>query len=72
MEKNSGKQCRATIKNANANDSGSWVFTIGTDQETNYTEKDFKHNIKVFRGQFYCIRILNNCYVHLAAYNLPK
>ena len=49
LERKSGKECRINVANAQTNDSGLWVFTIGTMEGETYKEiesKDIVHVVK--------------------------
>ena len=49
LERKAGNECRINIGNAQTNDSGLWVFTIGTMEGETYKEiesKDIVHVVK--------------------------
>ena len=49
LERKERKECRINVANAQTNDSGLWVFTIGTMEEETYKEiesKDIVHVVK--------------------------
>ena len=49
LERKGGKECRINVANAQTNDSGLWVFTIGTTEGEIYKEiesKDIVHVVK--------------------------
>ena len=54
LERIDGKECRINVANAQTNDTGLWVFKIGTMENEIYKEVELKHIVKVDKSKF-CI-----------------
>ena len=54
LERIDGKECRIDVANAQTNDTGLWVFKIGTIENEIYKEVELKHIVKVDKSKL-CI-----------------
>ena len=54
LERIDGKECRINVANAQTNDTGLWVFKIGTMENEIYKEVESKQIVKVDKSKF-CI-----------------
>ena len=53
LERIDGMECRINVDNAQTNDTGLWVFKIGTIENEIYKEVELKHIVKVDKSKFY-------------------
>ena len=55
LERIDGKECRVNVGSARTNDSGLWVFKIGTMEGEIYKEVEIKYIVHVDKSKFsYC------------------
>ena len=50
LERRDGNECWVNVGNAQVNDSGLWVFTIGTMEGESYMEVESKHIVNVIES----------------------
>ena len=51
LERIDVKECRINVANAQTNDTGLWVFKIGTMENEIYKEVELKHIVKVDKSK---------------------